>query len=143
MRRLLIIGLVLGVLAGCAKKNPYVGEWTGEVSAQGFKVPVVHRFAEEGGYELSAELMGAVVKISGNYEWSGDKLTVNGSTVNVDTSKTQLPKEMIDQGTTEIAKQLNKPQTGTVTWSDKDTFVVTPDEPANPILTFKRKAASK
>lgn len=143
MRRSLGVLLAVAVVGGCAKQNPYLGEWDGEVAAQGFRVPIVHKFSPDGVYELSGELMGAKIKITGTYEWGGDKLTVNGSTIAVDTSGSMLPKDMIDQGTTEIAKQLNKPQTGTVNWSGKDTFVVTPDEPANPILTFKRKVATK
>lgn len=106
-------------------------------------MPIVHRFAPDGVYELSGELMGAKVKVTGTYEWSGDKLTVNGTTISVDTSQATIPKALIDQGTTEIAKQLNKPQTGTASWADKDTFVVTPDEPSNPVLKFRRKEASK
>jgi hypothetical protein len=143
MRRSIALALVVALVGGCAKKNPYLGEWEGEVTAQSFRVPVVHKFSPDGAYEVTGELMGAKVKITGTYEWGGDKLTVSGSTVAVDTSGSMIPKDLIDKGTTEIAKQLNKPQTGTVSWTDKDTFVATPDEPANPILRFKRKVASK
>jgi hypothetical protein len=143
MRSFIVLGMLVLALAGCSKKNPYIGEWESEVSAQGIKVPVVHKFSEDGAYELAGELLGAKVKVTGDYQWSGDKLTVNGKSVSVDTTKSQLPKAIVDQGTTEVAKQLNKPQTGTVSWPDKDTFIVTPDEPANPILTFRRKVAGK
>lgn len=139
--RLLIAFLLILALAGCKKTNPYLGTWDGQVKVQGFTVEIVHEFAPEGVYNLSGELMGAKVKITGTYDYSGDKLTVNGENITVDTSAATLPKVLIDQGTTEIAKQLNKPQTGTVTWPDKDTFVVNPDEPSNPVLTFRRKVA--
>lgn len=138
---MLALLVVVFALAGCKKANPYLGTWDGEVTVQGFKVSIVHEFLPEGVYHLSGELMGATVKITGSYDYSGDKLTVNGENLTVDTSAATIPKVLIDQGTTEIAKQLNKPQTGTVTWSDKDTFVINPDEPANPVLTFRRKVA--
>lgn len=139
--RLFVALLVLLTLGGCKKANPYLGTWDGEVTVQGFTASIVHEFAPEGVYNVSGDLMGAVVKIGGTYDYSGDKLTVNGQNITVDTSAAKLPKALIDQGTTEIAKQLNKPQTGTVSWPDKDTFIVTPDEPSNPTLTFRRKVA--
>ncbi len=141
MRAIVALVVLVG-LVGCGKQaNPYLGAWDGEVSVQGFRVTIVHEFAPDGVYSVGGELMGAKVKITGTYEYSGDQLTVNGEKITVDSSAATLPKALIDQGTTEIAKQLNKPQTGTVTWPDENTFVVNPDEPGNPVLTFRRKVA--
>lgn len=141
MRPLVALFLAVAVVGCKPKENPYLGAWDGEVTAQGFRVSIVHEFGPERAYSLSGELMGAKVKITGTYDYSGDKLTVNGENITIDTSTASLPKAIIDQGTNEIAKQLNKPQTGTVTWSDPDTFVVNPDDPSNPVLTFRRKVA--
>lgn len=137
MRCLSVAVVVLAL--GCAPKNPYLGTWDSEIELMGNRVPLVSTFGEQGAYTATFDVAGAKGTLTGTYTHEKARLRIALHKLDLDTSKSILPKPMVEEGKAAIEKELTQPHEGTVTWDSETTFRVTPDRKEAPMLTFRKR----
>lgn len=113
---LVSLALIPLALAGCGKKDPFIGKWSvsGKEIPQGMNATMEFTDGGKVKMAMSGNIMGMELKVDGNgtYTVDGDKITTTISDMKLDDSK--LPPAFKAQAKAGLENsELKKPQTST------------------------------
>lgn len=108
------LALCAVAVVGCAKPDPLIGTWTGQIQTMEFTM----NFKADKTYEMGMSNAAQKVKITlnGDYKREGDKLTMTPRGVKTEGMPAEL-KSMVEE---QMKKDTGKSQTGTIKFKNDD-----------------------